>query len=140
MRKKITFLLIYWLPPLVTAGIIFQLSSGTAPRTSDIYWQDFVVKKTAHVVIYGILAVLIYRALLAEGKPPKRAAISAFLLAAFYGATDEIHQHFTQGRESRLRDVGFDAIGACLSIFFTIKILPRLPSGIVKIGKRLEII
>ena len=140
MKKKLTFFLIYWLPPLVLAGIIFKLSSGTVPRASEVYWQDFAAKKIAHVIIYGILSVLIYRALVAGGMTKKKAIIWAFLLATFYGGTDEIHQHFTQGRESRLRDVAFDGFGAAASIFFITKILPKLPKEFINLGKRLEII
>ena len=64
----------------------------------------------------------------------------AFILATTYGGTDEIHQLFTQGRESRLRDVGFDGLGAAISLLFTVKILPKLPKEFVELGKRLEII
>lgn len=140
MRKKITFFLIYWLPPIVLAGIIFKLSSGSVPKTSDVYWQDFAIKKIAHVTIYGILAVLTYRALIAGGTPKKKALLLAFFIATLYGGTDEIHQLFTQGRESRLRDVGFDSLGAAASLFFAVRILPRLPKEFVELGKRLEII
>lgn len=140
VRKKITFFLIYWLPPVILAGIIFKLSSGIIPKASDIYWQDFAVKKIAHVIIYGILAVLIYRALKAGGTSKKNAVIMAFLLAVFYGATDEIHQYFIQGRESKLRDVVIDGIGASASLFFATKVLPALPKEFVELGKRLEII
>lgn len=140
MRKKIIFFLVYWLPPFVLAGIIFKLSSGSVPKASDVYWQDFAIKKIAHVTIYGILAVLIYRALIAGGMSKKKALIMAFFIATLYGGTDEIHQYFTQGRESRLRDVGFDGLGAVASLFFTIRILPKLPKEFVELGKRLEII
>jgi len=140
VRNKIIFFLIYWLPPVILAGIIFKLSSGTIPRASDNYWQDFAVKKIAHVIIYGILAILIYRALISQGKPKKKAAILAFLLATFYGTTDEFHQYFIQGRESKLRDVVIDGIGASASLFFTTKVLPGLPKEFVELGKRLEII
>jgi len=110
------------------------------PKASDIYWQDFIVKKIAHVIIYGILAVLIYRALIVGGTSKKKAVLMAFSLAAFYGATDEIHQYFIQGRESKLRDVVIDGIGASASLFFTTKVLPGLPKELVELGKRLEII
>jgi VanZ family protein len=134
------FFLVYWLPPLVLAGIIFKLSSGTVPKTSDIYWQDFAVKKLAHVTFYGLLAILVYRALIAGGIPTKKAVIMAIIISAFYGGTDELHQHFTQGRESRLRDVGFDGIGATIAMYFTTKILPRMPKEVVEFGKRFELI
>lgn len=140
MRRKINFFLIYWLPPVVLAGIIFKLSSGNVPKASDIFWQDFAAKKIAHIIIYGILAVLIYRALVAGGVPKKKAIFWAFFIATAYGGTDEIHQHFTQGRESRLRDVGFDGFGAAAMLFFSTRILPKLPKEFVDFGKRLEII
>jgi VanZ family protein len=125
---------------MVLAGIIFKLSSGNVPKASDIYWQDFVAKKFAHVIVYGILAILIYRALVAGGTAKKRAIIWAVLLATLYGVSDEFHQHYTQGRESKIRDVGFDGLGAVFAIFFTTKILPKLPSEFVEFGKKLEII
>lgn len=134
------FFLVYWLPPVVLAGIIFKLSSGTVPKASDVYWQDFAVKKLAHVTIYGILAVLIYRALIAGGTPKKKAIILAIILSTLYGGTDEIHQHFTQGRESRIRDVGFDSLGSIIVMFLTIKVLPKMPKEVIELGKRLEII
>lgn len=140
MRKRGTFFLIYWLPPIILAGIIFKLSSGIVPKASDVYWQDFAIKKLAHIIIYGILAVLIFRALVASGVSRKNAVILAFLIATFYGGTDEIHQYFTQGRESRLRDVAFDGLGAAFLLFFSVKILPGLPKEFVELGKKLEII
>lgn len=140
MYKKLIFLLVYWLPPLVLAGIIFKLSSGSVPKASDVYWQDFAVKKLAHVFVYGLLAVLIYRALVAGGINKKKAVILAIILATVYGGTDEIHQSFTQVREARIRDVGFDGLGAGLAMYFITKILPKLPKEAVEVGKRLEII
>lgn len=134
------FFLIYWLPVLTVAGIIFKLSSGTVPKASDVFWQDFAAKKLAHILVYGILTILIYRALIASGMKKKKAIIMAIALAIFYGATDEYHQFFTQGRESRVRDVAFDGGGAVLAMYFTVKILPKLPKDVVEVGKRLEII
>ncbi len=134
------FFLVYWLPPLTVAGIIFKLSSGTVPTTSDVFWQDFAVKKLAHVLVYGIFTILIYRALTASKVAKKKAIVWAIILAVIYGITDEYHQYFTQGRESRVRDVFFDAGGSALAMYFTIKVLPKLPSDVREIGRRLEII
>ena len=134
------FFLIYWLPPITLAAIIFKLSSGMVPKASADYWTDFAAKKLAHVTFYGVLAILIFRALKAHGLSTKKAAIWAVVIATLYGGTDEIHQHFTQGRESRLRDVGFDGVGAIIAMYFTIKILPKLPKEIVDFAKNFEII
>lgn len=51
---------------------------------------------------------------MASGIDKKKAVISAIIFTIVYGATDEFHQSFTQGRESRLRDVGFDALGSVI--------------------------
>lgn len=140
MKKKINFLLIYWLPVLTLAAIIFKLSSGAVPKASDVYWQDFAAKKLAHVLVYGLLAVLIFRALNAGGMSKKKAIIFSVILATVYGMTDEIHQSFSQVREARVRDIGFDGLGASLFMYFVVKILPKMPKDFVGIGKKLEII
>lgn len=106
----------YWFPPIVWALIIFTFSSFSTPSTSAIYWQDFVVKKLAHMVEYGIFAFLLYRALRAYEVNKTRAVILSILIAGVYGLTDEFHQSFTPGREPRIRDVAFDTIGASLSM------------------------
>jgi VanZ family protein len=51
-------------------------------------------------------------------------------MAFFYGATDEYHQMFTQGREARIRDVFIDGIGAGVIIFYIYRFLPKLPKKI----------
>jgi len=106
----------YWLPVGIWAFFIFKLSSGTVPRFSSLFWPNFAFMKFAHVFFFGILAILIYRALRGYGMPVKKAIIWAIVVTAFYGATDEIHQLFTQNREARLRDIGFDTIGASLAM------------------------
>lgn len=106
----------YWFPPVVWALIIFTFSSFSTPSTSIIYWQDFIVKKTAHMLEYGIFALLLYRALRAYEMDETKAVILAILFAGIYGLTDEFHQSFTPGREPRIRDVAFDTIGASLAM------------------------
>lgn len=107
---------------------------------SNVYWQDFAVKKTGHVLLFGALAVLIYRGLLGQKISKKKAAVFAVLLAFFYGGTDEFHQFFTQGRESRVRDVFIDGFGAALAISVLYYLLPKLPKEIRMLAEKLEII
>ncbi len=106
----------YWFPVLFWALIIFSFSSFSTTSTSDIYWQDFIVKKTAHMVEYGILALLLYRAFRGYKLNKTRAVILSILLAGIYGVSDEFHQSFTPGREPHIRDVAFDTIGASLAM------------------------
>lgn len=112
MREKILFKISSWAPPLLWAIVIFLFSSLSVQPAARVYWQDFLIKKTAHVIEYGILAVLLYRALRREGIAKPKAGVVAILISIFYGVSDEFHQGFTPGREPRARDVAFDTIGA----------------------------
>lgn len=81
-----------------------------------------VVRKTAHVVEYAILAVLLWRAL---RKPQKgqwgpwshRVGLMAFALATLYAITDEFHQSFVPSRQGQFTDVLLDSFGAALGLF-----------------------
>lgn len=114
MRKKINFFINYHLPIILWMALIFKLSSGQVPSTSQVYWQDFAVKKFAHFSFFGFLSFLVYRSLRASGYNKNKSVIYAIIFTIFYGASDEYHQSFTQGRESRLRDIGFDGLGAII--------------------------
>ncbi|MCX6704680.1 MAG: VanZ family protein [Candidatus Woesebacteria bacterium] len=130
METKIIKFLNLWLPPVLWAGLIFKFSSGTVPSASQIYWQDFAVKKIGHFLLFGVLSVLIYRGLIGHGISRKKAAIWAVAIAFLYGAADEYHQIFTQGREARLRDVLIDGIGAGVIIYYIYRFLPKFPKKI----------
>lgn len=130
----------FWSPPLVWAAVIFLFSSITTASTSEIYWQDFIVKKLAHIVEYGIFAVLIYRALLGTNHKKSTAAFLSVLIAILYGATDEYHQSFTPGREPRARDVVFDTIGAGIFVWWIWKSLPKTPPKLKDLAKRLDLL
>lgn len=140
MKGKIAFQLYLWLPVVLWMALIFHFSSGSIPVASTVYWQDFTVKKTGHMLLFGALAILIYRALINEGIDKKKAAIWAIILSTFYGGTDEFHQMFTQGRESRVRDVFIDGVGAFIFTFLTYKILPKMPKEILALGHKVGLL
>lgn len=140
MKDRIYYSLGLWLPPLLWAALIFHFSSGTVPVASTVYWQDFTVKKTGHVLLFGFLAILIYRGLRGEGMPRKKAALWAVAIATFYGATDEFHQLFTQGREARVRDVAIDGVGAGIFVYLVYQFLPKLPKEFKIYLERLNLI
>jgi VanZ family protein len=77
---------------------------------------DFVVRKAGHMCAFGILAVLIWRALTPRFVVGRRVWqwILAWALAVAYAASDEFHQSFTAGRHAALSDVAIDATGALL--------------------------
>ena len=145
MNKKIFFRASLWLPPLLWMALIFHFSSGSVPVASTVYWQDFTVKKTGHMLLFGALAILLYRAFVGEGMDRKKAAIWAIILSTFYGGTDEFHQLFTQGREARVRDVLIDGIGASVFTFLIYyilpkKILPKMPKEVVELARKFQLI
>lgn len=66
--------------------------------------------KAAHVAVFALLTVLLYRAFGA------RAAWLAALLALGVGVADEYHQSFLAGRSSDLKDMIADGIGVAVAV------------------------
>lgn len=96
--------------------MIFTLSA--IPNLKTNLEQDFLLRKIAHMVEFAILALLLYRAISAQGLlagkaggSPRRAIIYSFIFALFYAFSDELHQYYVPGRHCSLKDVGIDAIG-----------------------------
>lgn len=137
MNTKIFQKISLWLPVVLWAILIFNFSSGRVPSASDVYWQDFAFKKTGHILLFGSLAALFYRALIGEGMSTKKAVITAIILATIYGATDEFHQSFTQGREAAIRDIFIDGFGAYIAGIFVYHFLPIMPKEIKMLGSRM---
>jgi VanZ family protein len=101
---------------------------------------DFVhlcIRKTAHLVEYGTLGVLLWRAIPEYRTNPEvvdwRRAGVALLVATCYGATDEYHQSFVPSRGSSVHDVVIDACGAAvaLTVVALANRLPRRPAEAV---------
>ena len=102
----------FWLPVLVWAGIIFALSATPNLRVAQAADLDFVLRKAGHMAAFGILAVLLWRALTFYAV--RRAIVWSLMLTVAYAATDEFHQSFTSGRHPSPVDVGIDSVGALL--------------------------
>jgi VanZ family protein len=85
--------------------------------------------KVAHAGVYAILCILVARAIFSTGKAQlPRSIIYGIIFAACYGAIDEWHQSFTEGRVTDIYDLLADVFGACccLSLLWLHKINPRL--------------
>ena len=91
-----------WLPVVVWAGVIFAFSSIPSLQSGLGGW-DLVLRKLAHLTEYAILGALL-RPLL------------SLALAALYAASDEVHQHFVEGRHAAPLDVAIDTVGALAGI------------------------
>jgi VanZ family protein len=101
-----------WLAVILWMAMIFALSATPSIATPLEPVYDFTFKKLAHITVYAILTILLFRALRLHITNKGHAVVIAVLLAILYALSDEWHQTFVPGREGTLRDVGIDAIGA----------------------------
>jgi VanZ family protein len=101
-----------WLPVLVWAGVIFAFSATPNLRVAQAADVDFVVRKAGHMFVFGVLAVLVWRAL--TPSVVRHAMVWSWVLTVAYAASDELHQSFTAGRHPSPVDVGIDSFGALL--------------------------
>jgi VanZ family protein len=133
-----------WGPPIFWALFLVVLSGdfGASPHSYHIF--DWVLstftnlshetirflhpwfRKSLHVIFYGILSVLWFRALLLSF-PERRWVnlILALLLTLGVALLDEGHQSFFKSRTGRLGDVGLDMIGAILFTLPTVRFWKR---------------
>jgi len=106
----------FWLPVLLWAGFIFRLSCVPHLRFLQSWW-DFPVRKAGHMLVFGILARLLARALTGSTYWPwKRIFAWSLALTLLYAASDEYHQRFTPGRVPAAHDVVIDGLGAWLAL------------------------
>lgn len=117
-----------------------MLSSYQTPETTEFYWVDFAIKKTIHVLEYGFLWLLTYRALKNATKlKVGEQVVWALAITILYGLSDEWHQTFVPSRTGKLRDVGFDSLGALLMSLVVIKWLPLAPERLKTVARKWEI-
>ena len=80
----------------------------------SLAWWDFLMKKIAHLIEYGLLFFSIQRAH-NWGKPFEvRDYRLTFVWVILYALSDEYHQSFTPGRKPNIVDVGYDTLGGFL--------------------------
>jgi VanZ family protein len=117
MNDKVASFLRWWLPVFLWCGVIYTLSAIPHLRLFKADLLDFVVRKTAHMVEYGVLARLLARAFTGSTLWSwKKIFAWSLALAILYACTDEYHQTFVAGRHGTPRDVGFDSVGAWVAM------------------------
>ena len=104
-----------WLPVIAWAGLIFAFSAQPNLRFAADPGLDFLVRKAGHMAVFGILALLLWRAL-ASTSAWRRPWAWSVALAILYAITDEFHQGFVAGRHESAVDVGIDAAGALIAV------------------------
>ena len=115
-----------WLPVLIWAMLILSLSGQSElparqnPATGEVIRSTYTLAKLAHVVEYGVLALLLLRALTsARGGIDFSfgiAALGAVAVATLFGAVDELRQSLVPNREPRLADVLLDGASALAAV------------------------
>jgi VanZ family protein len=121
----VQFLLV-WGPVVAFMALIFAASSSSDPGAVP----GLVSDKILHFVTYGVLGLLMLRALAHRRllDVTWRRALAAVVLSVLYGASDEIHQAFVPGRTPELADVAADAAGAAMGAAVLLLISHRLRS------------
>lgn len=128
----------YWVPVLAWVLLIFVMSGDlmSAEHTSRFFvpflrWiapgisgetiasLQFLVRKTAHLTEYAILALLLCRALFRGTNvfwTSSTLLASAWLACALVAAGDEFHQSFVLSRTGSPWDVMIDCFGAMFGL------------------------
>lgn len=108
--------LYYWLPVIAYCLIIFIQSSFASPPVGPrIPHMD----KLLHLAGYALLSILFLRAYLnASGlaRRPILAMLCAFLSAALYGVSDELHQSLVSARQAEILDLVADTVGSAMGV------------------------
>lgn len=85
---------------------------------------EFLIRKSAHMFLYFVLAILFYMAV-KQNNNIKDYSL-AFILSALYACTDEFHQLFVYGRSGEFRDVLVDSTGALIGLILVALLLKIL--------------
>jgi VanZ family protein len=102
----------YWLPVAALCAVIF-IQSAYPPPGQIPAWPH--VDKLLHLCVYGLLGVLICRALSTIGPLNAnnwRLLACAVVMTTLYGLSDEWHQSFVPGRNASAADLLADFVGA----------------------------
>ena len=150
MSARPTRFLRYWLPPILWVVVILVASTDlmSAQHTSRfigpfLRWLvpdigpeavlqvQLVVRKTAHVLEYALLAMLLLRAFRAGQGSVRWSHIGrAVAVAALCAATDEFHQSFVASRTGSPADVLIDISGAIAGVaVFTLLVRRKAARG-----------
>lgn len=145
-----------WVPPLAWMAVIFWGSSAPDLRATPVALlvldhlavlpgleaispflgtllsspgAELVLRKTAHITEFAILAYLVTKAL--STQHPRHTGHDrnpvplAGVLSLAYAVADELHQHFVPGRSCRPEDILIDAVGISLGLILARKVFRK---------------
>ena len=103
--------LIRWMAVVSWMGVIFALSATPSLASPFEPVYDFILRKLAHLTVFAVLTVLLFRAFRLHVAGPTHAWRLAMLAAVLYACSDEWHQTWVPGREGTVRDLVIDSVG-----------------------------
>ena len=112
--KQVPKFIKYWLPVIIYAIIIFNVSSVPGEEIPFLFsFQDVVF----HILEYALLAILVSRALRAYYPAMifSRRFLWVLILVVAYAFSDEFHQAFVPNRDPSFLDVFYDSLGILLA-------------------------
>ena len=93
-------------------------------REDLIFEISHIIRKSAHVAAFFILAVLVF--LLVESITEKKKIFSPIAFTVLFAAADEFHQSLVPGRGPSINDVGIDSCGAVAGVMLVFLVLSRM--------------
>jgi VanZ family protein len=126
----------YWLPPVLWMAVIVGFSTDAGSESHTEHWLlpilrelapwatpallealHWLVRKTAHLSEYAILAALWLRAFVRGlNLTPRTAGLLAVAISVAWAILDELHQSFVPSRSASLADVLVDSAGALIAL------------------------
>ena len=132
MRKIISIILV-----VVWMLVIFYLSNQNkveTNETTDIIYKLFhiksdslilftLIRKSAHLIEYFILGILVYNML--KNFNISNILVCSIFICIIYSCTDEIHQLFIYERSFGITDILIDMMGSMIAYLFVKIILHK---------------
>jgi VanZ family protein len=109
--RRVNAAMVKWAPVIAWMAVIFSLSAQPGLRITENDGWDFLLRKMGHAIVYGVLAVLVLRALPRSIQIP-----GAVLFVLAFAVSDELHQTIVRDRSGSLRDIAIDLAGALVGI------------------------
>lgn len=91
-----------------------QLSEIKQQKIIDEY--QYFIRKTAHGILFYVLFILCFIAMLTYKKSTTFKGGMSFLISFLTAIQDELHQIFVPGRAPMIRDVMIDTIGIIIGV------------------------
>ena len=99
-----------------TSRIIGPILKWILPEISNesIAFVQFFLRKTAHIIEYAFLAILLCNAIVRRLKEfsAKVLIVRSVFISLIYAASDEWHQSLSADRIGSLMDISIDGVGA----------------------------